>query len=373
MRSYGRLGIQVGAIMGRPFELRSRYCRDGYQIPAGIDAAEYFATRLLDEPLPAYRGAVVLATGDDGVAFVARNRAALGAAGYLLEHNDPTLTLDLLDKRRTLQLASAVGLPTPAYWPVDPETDLDEVGHTVDYPVLLKPVDTHRHHARFGSKFRLAHGPRDLLVQAAELNAAGMAFVVCEKVPGPDDLTCSYYTYRDASGRELMGFTKRVIRRRPLNEGAGTFQLTADLPEVAALARRFFDAVEYRGFGNLEFKRDPRTGELKVMECNTRVTAPQEQLLASGTNADLIIYRDLTGQEVTPSAGAREGVAMWMPGRDVQAFQELRSVTGASWLDYLRSIRARRYVLPYFRFSDPGPAAALAAHTVGRVLNRYRS
>ena len=109
------------------------------------------------------------------------------------------------------------------------------------------------------------------------------------------------------------------------------------------------------------------------MECNTRVTAPQEQLLASGTNADLIIYRDLTGQEVTPSAGAREGVAMWLPGRDVQAFQELRSVTGASWLDYLRSIRARRYVLPYFRFSDPGPAAALAAHTVGRVLNRYRS
>jgi hypothetical protein len=96
-------------------------------------------------------------------------------------------------------------------------------------------------------------------------------------------------------------------------------------------------------------------------------------LVAGGTRADLILYRDLTGQEVTPSAGVREGVAMWSPWRDVQAFQELRAVTGASWLDYLRSIRARRYVFPYFRVSDPGPAVGLAVHTVGRVLGRYRS
>jgi predicted ATP-grasp superfamily ATP-dependent carboligase len=151
-----------------------------------------------------------------------------------------------------------------------------------------------------------------------------------------------------------------------MNEGTGTYQITEDLPEVEELGRRFFETTDYQGFGNLELKRDERTGELKILECNTRFTLPQEQLLASGVNSDIIIYRDLTRQRVVATAGAEQAVAIWWPFRDFQAFTEARATTQETWGDWRRSLSHRRVVFPYFQVSDPAPLLSL----VGQQLDR---
>ena len=72
-------------------------------------------------------------------------------------------------------------------------------------------------------------------------------------IPGPDTQNCSYYTYRDQHGKELLHLTKRCVRRYPINQGKGTYQITEHLDDVQAMGRRFFDAIDYRGIGNLEF------------------------------------------------------------------------------------------------------------------------
>jgi D-aspartate ligase len=369
MRSFGRLGIRGGAIMRAKAELRSRYCRSPERIPDAVDAHRYYRDRLLtaDRLLP---GAVIFACGDDAVEFVAQNHGALEGAGYILERNDPELRLLLLDKARTLELAHDAGLPTPRYWLVDGADDWEGTVAAAEYPLILKPLDTHRHHARFGHKFRVAATPESLIRHRDALAAEGMPFMLCELVPGPDRNHVSYYTYRDEDGNELLHFTKRCLRRRPMNEGIGTYQITENLPDVEALGKRFFAMTRYTGFGNLELKRDERTGELKILECNTRFTAVQEQLLASGVNSDIIVYRDLTGQRAVPTCGAEQDVAIWWPFRDVQAFAVARASTRETWGDWRRSLSHRRVVFPYFQASDPAPFVSLIGGQLDRAARK---
>src|SRR5947209_6540125 len=71
MRSYGRLGIDVSAMMARNVELRSRFCRHRMQVPPAAGAARFFATQLLPRPPRELEGAVLLACGDDAIRFIA--------------------------------------------------------------------------------------------------------------------------------------------------------------------------------------------------------------------------------------------------------------------------------------------------------------
>jgi D-aspartate ligase len=370
MRSYGRLGIDVSALMARNIEMRSRFCHHGAVVPRATDASDFFAARLLSAAPGSLAGAVVLACGDDGIRFVAEHATALRAADYILERNDPQLRLDLLDKARTLQLAAAAGVPTPRTWPTE-RTDFIDADHGgIEFPVILKPLDTHAHHAAFGHKFRFAATLAELRAQRDVLCDRGIPFLVCELVAGPDRNHESYYGYRRPDGTFAFELTKRCIRRRPMNEGTGTYQITEHLPEVAHLGRRFFEHTDYQGFGNLEFKRDARTGSLKLLECNSRFTAVQEQLLASGVDSDLAVYRDLTGQATAPSRSAEQSVAIWWPFRDLQAFAEARTANAERWLDWPRSLSHRKVVFPFFSATDPAPFAALLAEEVTRLARR---
>src|SRR5690606_10989125 len=132
-----------------------------------------------------------------------------------------------------------------------------------------------------------------------EVLDAGIDFMLCEFIPGPDDLLNSYYVYIDESGEKLFEFTKRILRRSPPNFGGGSYHITEWLPETARAGYKFFSGIGFRGLGNIEFKTDPRDGKLKVIECNARFTGAQELITRSGLNMPYIIYRYLTRKERT--------------------------------------------------------------------------
>jgi len=359
MRSFGRAGITVRACMSPHAALLSRYCDEAFPVPAGSKPEEYFDELLRSGEYPQLKGSVLLVCGDDALEYVARNHDAL-AGDYLLERNDPKLVLELLDKQRTLEIARDAGVPIPAFWNVARREDVDAALHDhVVYPAILKPHYSHLFQRIYGGKYARVDDAGELRHMGYELIERGIGFMVCEMIPGPDDHNCSFYTYRDEQGRELFHFTKRCVRRYPMNEGSGTYQITDVLPDVEALARQFFDALDFRGFGNLEFKRDERSGELKVIECNTRFTAVQEQLVQSGVESALITYAHITGQPVEPIAGCEPLVAIWSPLTDLRAFRQARNATGLSWGEWRKSMPHKKLVFPYFSSSDPKPFLAL--------------
>jgi predicted ATP-grasp superfamily ATP-dependent carboligase len=355
--------------------LLSRYCEQAYPVPEGVKPEDYFDELLLSGKYPELAGSVVLSAGDDSVEYLARKRDVLQAEGYLLERNNPELILDLLDKQRTLEIASAAKVPTPAFWNVEHKADVDAALPDAMYPAMLKPHYSHLFQRLYGAKYALAQNAEELREKGYELVERGIGFMICEMIPGSDEQNCSYYTYRDETGAELFHFTKRCVRRYPMNQGSGTYQITEHIPDVEVMARRFFDALEYRGIGNLEFKRDPRDNQLKVIECNTRFTAVQEQLVQSGVEAALITYCHITGQPVAPVNGCEPLVAIWSPIADLKAFRQAKNALGLAWGDWFKSMPHKKLVFPYFSFSDPLPALSLIAddakYFLGRLLGRF--
>ncbi|MCH7917556.1 MAG: carboxylate--amine ligase [Planctomycetes bacterium] len=372
-RSLGRRGIPVSvSARNKCWALRSRYCHRKHICPDDVDIGTYWAELLLSDSTDDYHGNILLACDDDAVEFLAKNRDPL-ASHYLVDYNNPSIQLDMLNKKKTLEMARAAGCPTPEFWEIDTLEDVLKLEGKVKFPVILKPLHSHLFRRQFPDrKYLSANDFDELISKAKDAANKGVQVMICEMIPGPDDLACSYYTYVDEDSTLLFNFTKRCIRRYPVNEGGGTLQITEWLPEVAELGKRFFAGTDYRGLGNIEFKRDLRDGQLKVIEVNPRFTAVQEQITRSGIDIAFMIYCRLTGLPLPRIDTFKEYVRQWEPRRDIDAFRELRSMGAIDFRTWLKSV-LHWHVVPYFSLNDPWPCVAKSLSESRATLSRRLS
>lgn len=184
----------------------------------------------------------------------------------------------------------------------------------------------------------------------------GHKVMVVEMIPGPDSLLSSYYTYRTSNGALLYNYTKSIIRRWPVNRGGACFHQSEWLPETAEMGRRMFDGIGWQGIGNVEFKRDLRDGQLKIIEVNGRLTAGHPLVTRGGAPIDLIIYCHLTGQPLPHFDSYSQTMRLWEPLRDFMAFLQLRRTGELGFRGWI-SIVAQKIILP-FCIDDPLPGLA---------------
>lgn len=358
MRSLGKRGISVFVSSVRDcWAYKSRYCCGAYPV-LNADAVESTWWDLLLNPSSkqtTLKGSLIFACSDEAIEFIAKYKDELEKE-YLVEEHDPQLRLATLNKMLTLETATRIGVPTPHYWKVQSIEDVERLKDQFVYPVIVKPFHTHKFLRMFHNrKFFVAEGYKDLLQKVSDVCAHRIPFMITEMIPGPDTLLCSYYTFIDHNNKPLFHFTKRVIRRAPVNQGQGTYQITEWLPETAELGLKFFTESQFRGFGNIEFKRDLRDGNLKVIEVNARLTAALEMLPRSGIDVAYLLYRYHTRQDL-PRVEKQKGVVrLWSPVGDIDAFRDLHGMGQLSFLGWLRSV-AHKQVFPFFSLSDPLPA-----------------
>ena len=193
--------------------------------------------------------------------------------------------------------------------------------------------------------------------------------MLVEKIEGPDSLLCSYYTYIDADGEPTYHFTKRIIRRFPVNMGDACYHVTDWNPEVAELALAFFRHVGLRGVANVEFKRDRRDGRLKLIECNARFTAANCLVTAAGLDLARDVYLRIVGEPFSLPSDYRKGLRLWQPSNDVRAFLDLRRRGELGLPGWVASL-AHRQTFAFFRWDDPRPAIVRATGRITRGVGR---
>lgn len=370
VRSLTRHGVSVSlsAVQGC-WALRSRHCAQRYIIPKGCDYKAFWGELLVGTLHPELHGTILFPCSDEAIEFIATNFHELNQK-YRLDGHNADQQLAMLDKHKTLELAQLTGMPIPQYLKIEKPEDIEAIHTILDFPVIIKPIHSHIFQRTYHRKLLLIENYYDLRRKVREIINAGLEIMVCEFIPGPDDMLSSYYTYIDADGNHLFDFTKRILRRSPVNFGRGTYHITEWNPETAALGKKYFKGTGFRGLGNIEFKWDKRDGQLKVIEVNARFTAAQELLVRSGMDIAWIIYNHIIGKDVSQADGFREGMRLWNFADDFDAFRELHARGELSFVDWLRSI-AHHQVLPYFSASDPMPAFSKGWHSFRRrVLRR---
>ena len=355
-RNLGRLGIKVRVSnVPNSWAMASRYCTESFPAPKNSDLTVFWKELLLGKGSERFHGHVVFACNDAALEFVADNRDAL-MDHYLLVDSDPNLQHALLDKKESLALARKVGVPAPNFWTIRTVGDVEKIRGEIRFPVMVKPILSHKFSRVFGRKLFIVESSFDELVEKVRLSHDhDMEVMVVEMIPGPDDLLASYNTYIDPAGKSLYRFTKRVIRRFPTNRGGACYHITEWIPEVAELGEKFFKGIGFKGIGNVEFKRDLRDGRLKIIESNARFVAAHELFVQSGAPSDLLVYCHLTKQPVPDLSNYKQFMRLWYPAKDFCAFWELRQKGKINFATWLRSI-AHPQVFPVLSLSDPGPA-----------------
>jgi predicted ATP-grasp superfamily ATP-dependent carboligase len=319
------------------------------------------------------REGAVLPCDDDGLEMIARNRARLVEWGYSPIEADDEVLLAMLDKDRTYELSRKAGVPTPNTATLHSMDDAIAAADSFTFPCALKPLSSHEFAQHFGilKKVLLVNDRDELLREFERTLEVGVEMLVTEIVPGGDDQYFSYYSYLDPDGRPLYHFCKRKLRQWPVHFGLTTYHLSIWDERVAELGLKFFQGVGLRGVGNVEFKRDPRDGEYKIIECNHRFTAASDLVRHAGIDMPRIAYRRAVGLPVEPVRGYRVGARMWHPVEDLRSlrgYREEGSLTTGAWL---RSLWHRQH-FPLLSFEDPGPSMASVGVKVRRQVRKLQ-
>jgi len=366
-RSLGERGIRVHALAesARAQPVRwSRHVVEHVPFPAG-SVQESWREWLANGP----RGSVVLPTSDNGLEFIARNRAFLVDLGHHPVEANDELLLSMLDKGATYRVAMAAGVEAPRAVRLRSVQDLDL--HDLTFPCAVKPTTAHHRSAGFRGRKALFVEDRPALERTVSATADGdNGVVVTEVVPGPDANFCSYYTYL-VDGQPLFHYTKRKLRQHPIHFGDGSYHVSDHVPEAQELGLRLFKAAGLVGLGNVEFKRDARDGRLKLIECNLRLTAADPMIRAGGLDLARLLYDRALGRPTGQLQSDRPGMRLWEPSRDLRAFVQYRRAGELDTRAWLQTVLATN-CLPLFALTDPAPSLVNALASPVRLLSLVR-
>jgi predicted ATP-grasp superfamily ATP-dependent carboligase len=367
-RSLSRAGVSVHALC--PRDTHVRFSRFGRWVPLeyGGEVQPLWLEWLLGDGARALKGAVLFPCSDDGLELLAHHEAAL-KSHYVLPEGPSAVVLAMLDKAKTYELARAAGVPAPGTWAIHTREELEAVLPGLAYPSFLKPRLSHRFQKVFPAKLFTAHSAEEMRAQFARVEGTGLEMLVTEIVPGGDGGYCSYFTYLDEKLQPLFHFTKRKPRQYPNGRGMGTYHVTDWNPEAAQLGLRLFQAAGLRGLGNVEFKRDPRDGALKMIECNPRLTLADDLIMRSGVNLSLFIYNRLVGRPLPRMEPYRRGVTMVFPFSDLRAFLSYRRSGELTLAQWLRTLIPPPH-MPYFWWTDPWPSIRQGLRSVRVILGK---
>jgi D-aspartate ligase len=303
VRSLGRHGIPVCVVDDEASIARfSRYTTSRSRIGSLNDTRQTVADLLHIGRDKGLLGWVLFPTRDELVATLSQYRQELSAV-FRVPTPDWQTVKWLWDKRNTYSLAEKLGIPIPRTWYPRNIEDLAQVdGH---FPVALKPAI--KEHFIYATKAKAwladdAETLRRLFEKARRLIPAE-EIMIQDFIPGE---TGSQFAYCSlfANGKSIAGMTVCRCRQHPLDFGrSSTYVETVDLPLLEDYSRRFLSAADYSGLVEVEFKRDDRDGQFRLLDVNGRTWGYHSIGRSAGVDFPYLLFRQQVSQPVASCTG----------------------------------------------------------------------
>jgi D-aspartate ligase len=302
-RSLGRRGIPVWVLWEQQERLAtaSRYARRSIEIGRGGEPLHEELLRLADEERLA--GWALFPTSDHTLASVARAYDELGEVFKLT--TPPWNVLRWAhDKRLTLQLAEKAAVESPrTFFPKDRD-ELRDLGW--EFPVILKPAVKEDFNRFTAAKAWRVEDRRSLLARYDEAShfVPSETIMVQELIPGGGRCQLSFAALC-SDGEPLASVVARRARQFPSDFGrASTFVETVDEPGVIEGSLRILAAMGASGLVEVEFKRDPRTGALKLLDINPRAWGWHTVGARAGVDFPYLLWQLVHDEPVQRAHGA---------------------------------------------------------------------
>ncbi len=375
IRTLGRRGVPVYALdyhFPTAYALASRYvtrkihCPDVNQDETGL--AEF----LLELGQEFSEKPVLMATADNYALTVSRYSDQLSKY-YIFPDTGNGLLEKIIDKKGLALVAEEFDLRMPKTFIVDQNSNLEEITKSIPYPCIIKPALSHKFVKVFRQKCLFASDSTQLISALETARDSNLEVMVQEVIPGFDDQMYVFDVYVDREGRATHTFSGQKLRQFPINFGSSTLTRQFYDPALIELGLDYMLRINYRGYGEIEFKKNPKDGKYYLIEINARLSTLNVLFDRCGIPFTYIMYRDLIGEPLAPYHLAENtGWAFWHAYEDAISIVAYLKKGQLSLKEIIKPWLAHRKAHAIWAADDPKPLFTFSRLIMGKVTGKLK-
>lgn len=300
IRSLGKEGIHVTGVHYQEegaYAFKSKYLSEKLIAPHHEKEAEQFKDFLIDYAKKQDDKPVLYPTADPFVLLIDKYFDEL-TEYYLINQTQQGFWSDIIDKDKLYLLAHQHNVLVPKSFSTEDEDLVNKVEAELGYPCIIKPFDSSSFVSEFRRKLFKINNREELIEKLEAVKEKNIEVAVQQLIEGFDDHMYTFDAYLNQDAKVTHWVTAQKQRQYPINFGASVYIKQKYVPEVVEIGKPFLEAIGYKGFAEIEFKKDAKTGQYYLIEINARTTNFNQMLVELGFNMPLLTYKELTGQAI---------------------------------------------------------------------------
>lgn len=372
IRCLGLHGIEVAAVdysNEGTYGFYSKYCSEKLVGPHYRKDPKGLVDFLIDYAKKQTSPPVLIPCADPYVEFVDAHLDLLRKY-FLIPQTEQGLYTKAMNKETLHSLAVEHGVLVPETVRVDEENFIQKVEEIVKYPCLVKPTDSPAFVSRFRKKLFKVFNREELEASIKMAQDANLEVIVQRIIPGFDDHMYTFDAYLNQDSKVTHWLTCQKFRQYPINFGASVYTGQRYVPELFEIGAQFLEAIKWKGFAEIEFKKDAETGKFYLIEINVRITNLNNLLYKAGVNMPYLTYMELTGEPQKPYAITRDtGLVFWYAYEDLLAVRDYIKTGQLTLGQVIRSyFKPKAYAI--WDWLDPAPAFVFMDKMLKRVSGK---
>ena len=337
------------------YAVASKYCNEKLIVPHFKKEKENFIQYLIDYSKKQSEKPVLIPCHDNYVEVIDEYLPTLKEY-YYIPQTEQGLYTKVMNKDSLAILAKEHGMNVPETVEIGEDNFYEKIEDIIKFPCLVKPVDSPAFVNKFRKKLFIVNS-REELDEAIELaQNADLEVFVQRIIPGFDDHMHTFDAYLNQDAKVTHWVTCQKLRQYPINYGASVYTVQKYVPEIYEIGSKFLEAIKYKGFAEIEFKKGAETGKFYLIEINARITNLNHLLYEVGINFPYITYREMIGQPLEPK-GITETTnrAFWYWYEDMLAIRDYIKTNQLSLSEVFQSLlRPKTYSIWDWKDLKPG-------------------
>lgn len=372
IRCLGRNGVHVTAIdysEESRYGAKSKYLSEKHLAPHYKEDPEGLLNFLVEYSKKQDKKPVLYPGADPYVEFIDTYFDEL-KEHYLFPMDKKGLWTEVMDKYTMSLLAEKFNVKVPETINADEEDLVERVNKEIKYPCIIKPMDSASFVRAYRHKVFIINSEKELMEKVNMCKKDGHGIVVQRIIPGPEENCYCYDAYLNQDSKVTHYTSAYKIRQWPNNFGASTYARQKWIPELHEICKPFLEGINFKGFAEVELKRDEVTGDIYLIEVNVRTINFNEMLAKSGLNFPLIAYLEMT-DKIPPnkSVETETGYVFHYMYEDLFA---IRGYLKSGQMSLSKIIRDNTFkkVHSTWSWSDPMPGLYFVSTIAGKVFRR---
>lgn len=372
MRRLGVNGVHVVGVdyaYDASYAFRSKYCKEKLIAPYYKEDPRGYVDFLIDYAKKQEVKPVLFPSADSYVELIDEYMDELRPY-YLFPKNEKGTFTRLLNKDTLQALCMEIGVLVPETARTDDPDFESYVSNTIGFPCLVKPVDSPTFVNHFRKKLFVVESLEEMREKIQLSNDANLEVIVQRIIPGFDDHMHTFDAYMNENSDITHWTTCQKYRQYPINYGASVYTGQKYVPELYEIGKKFFKAANFKGFAEIEFKKDAKTGNFYLIEVNVRTTNLDSLLNRVGLNMPFIAYSEVTGNPVPPKVIDYDtNRVFWYAYEDFFAVRNYIKTGQLSRMTVFKSyFRPKAHAI--WSLDDPKPYFAFAKNIFKKLLKK---